>query len=328
MDDLYMWSCYGEQTFQEFVFPIGGTRCRPVFYLASYLEMMLMGTHVEWMVPINIIINGMVAWTVYGMACNMSRSKVIGFFAGILYLLSRFSYYQISQGWGLMETMALWMAIGILYCLYQYLNEDRYYHYVTANVLYFLVCFVHERYMALIPLFFIVLVMKRQSPRRQFRLWAVPALVFAGVQLIRLIAIGGLSPAGTGGTQVADTFSVGQVIQYALSQVAYLFGINAGPEHLNGISWSQTPGWFHVMVYGSILLLAVMILLFLAAVISRKEARWSAFCNSFLFICFIGGCIASSSVTIRVEMRWIMILYSSGAVSGVSVWSHDTDLWR
>ena len=28
MDDLYMWSCYGEQTFQEFVFPIGGTRCR------------------------------------------------------------------------------------------------------------------------------------------------------------------------------------------------------------------------------------------------------------------------------------------------------------
>lgn len=23
MDDLYMWSCYGEQTFREFVFPVG-----------------------------------------------------------------------------------------------------------------------------------------------------------------------------------------------------------------------------------------------------------------------------------------------------------------
>ena len=72
----------------------------PVFYLASYLEMMLMGTHIEWMVPINIILNGLVAWTIYGMAVKMSRSRVIGFFAGVLYLLSRFSYYQISQGWG------------------------------------------------------------------------------------------------------------------------------------------------------------------------------------------------------------------------------------
>lgn len=35
MDDLYMWSCYGEQTFREFVFPVGGTRCRFVFYLAA-----------------------------------------------------------------------------------------------------------------------------------------------------------------------------------------------------------------------------------------------------------------------------------------------------
>ena len=213
-----------------------------------------------------------------------------------------------------METMALWMAISILYCLYQYLNEDHFYHYVTANILYFLVCFVHERYMVLIPLIFLVLVLKRQTPKREFRLWAIPALVFAGVQLIRLIAIGGLSPAGTGGTQVADTFSVGQVMKYALSQVAYLFGINAGPEHLNGISWSQTPGWFHGLVYASILVLALMILLFVAAVISRKEERRSAIGNSLLFICFIGGCIAASSVTIRVEMRWIYVSYTAAVL--------------
>lgn len=25
MDDLYLWSCYGEQSFREFVFPMGGT---------------------------------------------------------------------------------------------------------------------------------------------------------------------------------------------------------------------------------------------------------------------------------------------------------------
>ena len=28
MDDLYLWSCFGEQSFAEFVFPLGSTRFR------------------------------------------------------------------------------------------------------------------------------------------------------------------------------------------------------------------------------------------------------------------------------------------------------------
>ena len=31
MDDLYLWSCYGEQSFMEYVFPMGGSRFRFVF---------------------------------------------------------------------------------------------------------------------------------------------------------------------------------------------------------------------------------------------------------------------------------------------------------
>ena len=42
MDDLYLWSCYGEQTFKEFVFPMGSTRFRFIFYLAAWLEMYLL----------------------------------------------------------------------------------------------------------------------------------------------------------------------------------------------------------------------------------------------------------------------------------------------
>ena len=36
MDDLYLWSCYENQAFREFVFPVGSTRFRFVFYLASW----------------------------------------------------------------------------------------------------------------------------------------------------------------------------------------------------------------------------------------------------------------------------------------------------
>lgn len=313
MDDLYMWSCFGEQSFWEFVFPIGGTRCRFIFYLFSWLEMALIGVHVEWMVPINIMLNGLVAISIYGMAGKIGRSKFIGFLAGIMYLLSRLSYYQISQGWGLMETMALWLAIAILYCLYQFINEnengDRYY--LAANIFYFLVCFVHERYMVLFPLFFIVIIMKKKKARRY---WLWPAAVFLLMLLIRLAAIGGLSPAGTGGTQVSDTFSLGQAVKFALSQVAYMFGINAGPQYLSGINWNDTAVWVHGLVYGAIGAIILMTLCFLVTVIRHKEERIPALCNIVLFICFIGACIVSSSVTIRVEMRWVYVSYTAAII--------------
>lgn len=310
MDDLYMWSCFGEQSFQEFVFPIGGTRCRFIFYLASYLEMVLMGANVNWMVPINILLNGGVAITIYWMAGKISRSGPVAFLTGILYLLSRLSYYQISQGWGLMETMALWMAIGILYCLYQFLNDHpkSKQYYLTANILYFAVCFVHERYMVLVPLFFIVVLLKR---RKDVVNWLLPIGMFILVQVVRLIVIGGLLPAGTGGTQVTEAFSMGRTIGFALSQVAYLFGINAGPEYLNGIAFMDTPIWLRGLVYASIAMVVILFLCFLATAIRKKEERIPALHNSLLFICFIGACIASSSVTIRLEMRWVYVSFAA-----------------
>ena len=62
-----------------------------------------------------------------------------------------------------METMALWMGIGILYCLFQFLHDapkSRTY-YMTAVGLYFGVCFVHERYMVLLPVLLLGLVFGR-----------------------------------------------------------------------------------------------------------------------------------------------------------------------
>ena len=154
MDDLYMWSCYGEQTFREFVFPVGGTRCRFVFYLAAYLQMALIGIKLNWFVPCNIIINGLISYTVYRFGMRLSKNRILGFLCGFFYLLSRMAYYQIAQACGLMETLALWFAIGVLYGVYRYLTEkekpERFFW--LANGLYFGVCFVHERYMVLVAL--------------------------------------------------------------------------------------------------------------------------------------------------------------------------------
>lgn len=307
MDDLYFWSCYGEQSFLQYVFPVGSTRFRFLYYLAAWLQMAVVGNHVSWFVPFNILFNAAVSWSVYMIGRRLSRSKAIGFLCGFMYLSSRMAYYQIGQVLGLMETMALWMAIGILWYLYRYMNEtDRDHDFYLSTVLYFGVCFVHERYMALFPLLVFALVVKRSRKPAQ---WGACVSSFLLVQLIRAFTIGSVLPAGTGGTSVADTFSLSDTVRYALCQIAYVFGINAGPEHLNGRPWAQSPMSVRVLVILADAAIAVIVLGFVVKLIrdKRRNVKPGVLCNLALFLLFIGACIAASSVTIRVEMRWVYV---------------------
>lgn len=311
MDDLYFWSCYGEQSFFQYVFPMGSTRFRFLYYLAAWLEMAVVQNHVNWFVPINIFLNGLTACTIYFIGRRLSGAKGIGFLSGFGYLMSRMAYYQIGQVLGLMETMALWMGIMILWGLYQYVNEEKGHRwYILSSVLYFGVCFVHERYMALLPLLLAALLFKKSRKAGE---WAAALGAFGLVQLIRFFTIGSVLPAGTGGTQVADTFSLADTLFHALSQIAYIFGINAGPEHLNGVPWGQSPFFIKLLVLLADLALGALVVSFIWKVIrdKRKERRIRMLQNTALFVLFIGLCIASSSVTIRVEMRWIYVSFTA-----------------
>ncbi|MCD8084498.1 MAG: hypothetical protein LUE86_13580 [Clostridiales bacterium] len=311
MDDLYQWYSFHSVGFLQAIFTFGGTRCRFLYNLAAYLEMAVFGPNVNWYVPFNILLNTLIAYTIYWMSHRFSRSPYMGVGCGLAYLMSRMAYYQIGQALGLMESMALWLAIMILYLLYEYLNdvdgqgEKRF---LPALGLYLAVCFVHERYMVLLPLFFVVLLFRRC---RDIRLWIASVASFGAVQLIRFLVIGSVSPAGTGGTNVADTVSVSGVIKFVLSQVAYLFGVNAGPEHLNGQNWREAPMWVTILIVFADLMLILFVITFLARQIRVRRNRILHLKTATLFVMFIGACIVCSSVTIRVEMRWIYVSYAA-----------------
>lgn len=142
-------------------------------------------------------------------------------------------------------------------------------------------------------------------------MWAVPAAGFGFVQLMRFISIGTISPAGTGGTDVVETMSVKSVLGFVVSQLGYLFGINVGPEHLNGQHFSEAPVKILALVAVADLMLLVLVAAFFVKVIRNKEGRVRRLQTAFLFVAFIGACIICSSVTIRVEMRWVYVSYAA-----------------
>ena len=368
MDDLYLWSCYGEQSFREFVFPMGGTRFRFVFYLAAWLELFFLGNHVTWMVPFNIVLNSIIAWSLYRIFVKVSGGrKLVSLALAAAYLLSRMSYYQIGQFYGLMESLGLWAAVWLLYGVYVYVNEKRASAYFWANGLYFLASFIHERYMVLLPVLLLGLVFGRWAGIREKRsrewsagspeeeevrrdagrsrsrasrsgsprtgrsggpgtgrkpgasssgasgwlLLAVTAATAVLIQVIRLFTIGTLSPAGTGGTDVADTFKISDAIAHAWEQVAFVFGRNSGPDYLCIEPFAKAPSDIRFLILASNAVLGLAVLIFLIGMIRDRGRVLAHGRNLVLFLAFIALCIGSSSVTIRVEMRWVYVVYAA-----------------
>lgn len=309
MDDLYMWSCYGEQSFREYVFPLGSTRFRPVYWFVAWLQLGIIRNHIEWIVPMNIIFATIIATYIYMFVKKLANSRVVAFIFGALFILSRFSYYDISQLLGLMEAMALLFVFFILRDLYYFIRLGKMKSYYTALVYYILVCFTHERFMVLLPIFIFVLIVRKNKSILAY-LGAI--LSFAFVQVIRALTIGTVLPAGTGGTNVADTLTLKSLIKSSISEILYILGINAGPEHLNGVTWEQTPHGFKLIILAGIIVLAIYVLIFLCITFIRTKKEKSLGTDilySIFFLCFIGASIVSSAVTIRVEMRWIYAPY-------------------
>ena len=130
---------------------------------------------------------------------------------------------------------------------------------------------------------------------------------------IRCFAIGKAIPAGTGGTEVTETFGIKQAIGFCFDQVRYIFGINAGPEYLNGLTWEDTPSYIRKLVYIGIVLICAVVCIYVFDLM-RKHSRSAlrrALETALLFGGFIALCIGCSSVTIRLEMRWVYVSFAA-----------------
>ena len=423
MDDLYLFSFFREQNFFEFSFPIGqAVRFRPVYWAISYIEMALVGADPNRYLHFNIFLNSLLAFFLFFFSLKMTKKRILSLSLGVLFLSAHFAYYQIGQAIGILETLALGFALFTLYFLYRQIDcQERVFGKMLffSHLFFFLLIFTHERYVALLPLFYIPLIFRGKqaevntavrvqniglkeaeesenakaldgakaaeyakasepalsgiatvgkryivveqgesenpntsvnpnasvnpnssvnisanegvnasanvsaSARKQnnpeskalkrpkilpFFLPFVQAFLFFS---IRSLAIGSFIPKGTGGTEVQDGFSLTKALSHAFSQVFYIFGIQAGPDYLAGIPWEEVGRKHRYVIYASIAVLAFSILLALLFAIRKGKLKKEFFGKNILFLCFIALCIGCSSITIRVEMRWVYVSFAA-----------------
>ena len=373
MDDLYLFSFFREQDFLTFSFPIGeAVRFRPVYWALSYIEMVFVGNDPNRYWYFNVVLNGLLACFLCYFSWVVSKGKkIVSLSLSLIFLSAHFAYYQIAQALGILETLALGFSLITLYFLYLQLNEEKHFlrNLVFSHIFFFLLVFTHERYIALLPLFYVPLFFRGRAGEAKI-LTGGKILPLAQAFLfyaIRKFAIGSFIPKGTGGTEVTDSFKLEEALQNAFTEVYYIFGFQKGPEHLNGIPWENVAENIRKLVYASIVVLGIAVFLCLIFALIRisktdksigestessigkstesgtgnqsvkttannaandatnksasnfkkeqkrvKPARLRTFIgNNILFLLFIAMCIGSSSVTIRVEMRWVYVSFAA-----------------
>ena len=346
-DDLYLWSFYGCEDFWSFTFPkVTKGNFRPFYWALSYLEFRLIGPHVHWYARFNVLLNVAIAWVIYFFSRRLSRltrmpqgmriGQAVGLLTGMLYLQSHFAAYQIAQVLGLLESLALLLALLTLWGLFDYMEGRGTRAYLRACLCFFLVIFTHERFIALAPLFYLAVLTQYCTERRLCRRFApsrmscaasdeipamnrlgrifellLPLLILAVFFGTRMVVAGEAIPVGTAGTKVQDTFSLAQALGFAFSQVAYIFGVNAGHAIFCGVSFGDSAHWVQGLIVLSWLCLLLMLVLYVRRAWRRGRITPRLIGENLLFICFIALCIGSSSITIRLETRWVYVSYTA-----------------
>ena len=303
MDDLLMWSTRRGTGFFRYVFPHEMRKFRPVYWAVTWIYQGIIKNNLDFIVPINIVIGAGIAIAIYFFSKGLARSKTMAFLFAAMFLVSRFSYYDISQYLGLMEAMAMIFAFALCVCLYKYINgqENRYFYY--ACVFYFLDCFTHERFVVLFPMLIFAVIVKKG-----YRIINALVAIFTFIvaNYIRFMALKSFIPEGTGNSKVSETFKLSSFFASLKTEILYLCGINTGPTHLNGIDFKDVNIAVKILIIIGIFAFIMFICKSVYSILMRsKKIEFDWIKNILLFLGFIIGSIVSSAVTIRVEMRWL-----------------------
>ena len=339
MDDLLDWSWFRGSSFYDFAIKFYSKfRYRPVFEATQYLLYMLIGTDPMKITFFNKIFNSLISLFIYYFVKKVSNSRILAIVVSSFYIVSHLSYFQISQGIGSLESDALLLTLLILYFCIRLIGvgddksnirtkNQNILYVVYISILFFLICFTHERYIGLILPIIIAIFLQKQyddeilKSNQSFLLFRFLTLFImmidvAVIVMLRQISTGRIMPSGTGGTLVEETFTIGSFFMQSISQVLTIFGMNDGPEHLYGIDFNDILDKnIKNAVYISIALIVLVVILYIVNRIKKikiynKDEIKKQNATDFIFLSAIMMCIASSSVTIRVEMRFVFVSFT------------------
>ena len=307
-DDLYAWSYYSQHvSFHDLFLAASGGKYRPVVSAALYVLFHQFGADYQAWVTFSVGLNFLIVCLVFALVRRITRGDtLIAFLAAVLYITSRFSYYDVLQVNGVMEALCILFLVLILYVAVEFVQSDsRWPGYALAG-LYLLITLTHERFIALFP-FLGLLVLLRKGLR-----WRSKG-VLAGLICVPPVLNVVLKHAvfhtsflmGTGGQALGcDPVSI---VKFMAKGFANMFWVNWGPDYLSGITMSEVDPRARLLVILIVVTLAAVIVLAVVRVLRLKDRseRRTELKVFVLWLALFVPLLLMASITIRQEYRWL-----------------------
>lgn len=310
LDDLNIWNFFNtnRNNFFEFIFNTGANKFRPVFLSVFFVLANFFGTNMKLFGLFNLLFSFLVSVVLFFLFRKLSKSFLVSFCLSTAFIISRFAYYNIGQAFGIMETMALLLAILMMYFIWKYFNIERIKYFWISLAIFTLLIFTHERFIILLGLYFILFLFLGYRKRKNILLFFISVLPVALNFVLKMFIFRIRALDGTGGTNIVQTFDFFAFKNFFFSGWKYLLGINAGPAYLNGISQEAVPPNINLLIWIGIACIAVLLMILILLIIRADKNNSKKYIfNSILFFSFIFFNLIAASVTIRLEMRWLYV---------------------
>lgn len=287
---------------------------RPLTDIAFRAETLIFGNDLRHYIYLNIFIEIVNSSLLSFICWKLSRRKAsVAFLAGILFIVSRFSYYNILQIFGgCLEGLALFFIL-LLVCMVVFAYETKKARYLLLAVLsYFCAIFTHERYMVTAVFLFFSTIWAPVDYKRwyfKYYLACTPFLILFLNFAIKTFWLKSRFLEGGGGTAIS--FVPSQFLIFFAKGLLNLCGFNAGPEYLSGLDVLKTGFWG--ITLGSIfcVCLIAMIWFYQFKNVNRDQDKDIMTKNILFLLCtLLIPLMAAASITIRQEYRWLYAPYA------------------
>ncbi len=285
---------------------------RPVAFFAMTMLTKICGVNGVAYLSVNLIFNYIIIVSLFYVIYNLCRKNLFLSFTGsVIYLTSIYSYYGMTQLFGFMEQMCVFFAIWFFYSIFRFIETQKKKYYVYSIVIFFLILFTHERFLALFGVYIILNIFVLYDQDKLIRLKnlllsVIPVIVFVVIKVIILRV-----PIFNGTGQIPIKFSIRTILDFTFQSILSMFGFNDGAEHLFGYSFKLYTGSGKILVC---ILCGAAIVLFgvyvYQEIIKNTETRAAEIKKMLLFIFTEGAVIICYAVSARIEMREIYVPYT------------------
>ena len=291
------------------ILDVNANRWRPVFSTLFKVLTIAFGENYTAYFWFNVALTLALVLLVYLIVLRLSTSTVTATIMAITVLTSRFAYYQVTQViGGPLEALSLIFLLLLVGSLIEFERSGRAVYLGWSVFLYTLIIHTHERYSVIILFLVSLVITSHYLTIRTKAFWcsvlAAPLVLSIAV---RVYVLDLPLLVGTGSsTELGFTWRTG-VGHYVLS-ILNIFGINSGPEYLQGLAFQVlSPPYKYASVGLAILSLICVGGGFLARAKGRQNwlTALGARRNILLGLLLVLVLVLSFSVTIRVEPRWV-----------------------